>query len=104
MRKPISVTIHEDNLLWLRAQAAATAHDNVSAVLDRLVTEARTEGRSAAGAIRSVAGSIDLPADDPDLEQADAYVRGVMDSSLRRPMLVKEDAPSTGRGKAKRRG
>jgi hypothetical protein len=102
MRRPISVTIDEDNLLWLKAQAAATAKGSVSAILDRLVDEARADGRTGAAAIRSVAGTIDLPADDPDLEDAAAYVRTMFDQSLRRPFAVKETPP--GRGKAKRGG
>lgn len=103
MRRPISVTIDEDNLLWLKAQAAATARGSVSEILDRLVGEARAEGRTGAAAIRSVAGTIDLPADDPGLEEASSYVRMMFDQSLRRPMLVKQMAPRAGR-KTRRRG
>lgn len=104
MRRPISVTIDEDNLLWLKAQAAATAKGSVSEILDRLVGDARAEGRTGAAGIRSVAGTIDLPADDPDLEQASTHVRMMFDQSLGRPMLVKETPPARGGRKAKRRG
>jgi hypothetical protein len=104
MRRPISVTIDEDNLLWLKAQAAASAKGSVSEILDRLVGEARAEGRSAAAAIRSVAGTIDLPADDPEFEEASASVRMMFDQSLRRPLAVKETPPARGRRKPKRRG
>lgn len=104
MRTAISVTIDEDNLLWLKAQAAATAKGSVSEILDRLVGDARAEGRTGAAAIRSVAGTIDLPADDPDLEQASSYVRTMFDQSLRRPRLVKAKRPARGARKAKRRG
>ena len=89
----MSVTIREDNLLWLKGQAAATTGGNVSEVVDRLVQEARTGGRVADAAIRSVVGSIDLPADD-DLAKADAYVRSTFERSLSRPMLVKERPPA----------
>jgi hypothetical protein len=98
MRRAVSVTIEEDNLLWLKAQAAATAKGSVSEILDRLVGEARAEGRTGAAGIRSVAGTIDLPADDPDLVQADAYVRTMFERSLRRPLVVKETPPSRGPG------
>ena len=102
MRRAISVTIEEDNLLWLKAQAAASARGSLSAVLDRLVGEARAQGRPGA-AMKSVAGTIDLPAGDPDLEQASAYVRALFEKSLRRPMVVKEDPPRRrGRGRARR--
>jgi hypothetical protein len=103
-KKAISVTIDEDNLLWLKAQAAMTTKGSVSDVLDRLVRQARLEGRT--DAIRSVVGTVDLP--HGDLEQADAYVRALFDRSLARPMLVKErprTASRTVRTRAtKRRG
>ncbi len=90
MRKPVSVTLKADNLLWLRAQAAASSRGSLSEVLDQLVTDARESGRTDARAIRSVKGTIDLPDDDPALEQADAFLRAQFDRSLRRPVLVKE--------------
>lgn len=95
MRKPVSVTLKQDNLLWLKGQAAATARGSVSEVLDQLVTEARLAGRTDAASIRSVRNSIDLPDDDPDLLGADAYIRTVFDGSVTRPMLVREAAPQT---------
>jgi hypothetical protein len=108
MKKAVSVTLRAENLLWLRGQAAASSRGSLSEVLDRLVSEARTSGRVQAGAIRSVAGSIELPEDDPLLETADAYIRGVFAESLRRPLMVREDRPRFGvkraRGKKKRRG
>src|SRR5262245_36666643 len=36
MKRAISVTLRDDNLLWLKGQAAATTGGNVSEVLDRL--------------------------------------------------------------------
>ncbi len=101
MKRAISVTIGEDNLLWLKGQAGASASGSVSEVIDRLVRDARAGGRTDAAAVRSIVGSIDLPGDDEDLEGADAYVRGVFDRSLSRPMLVRERPPAR---KAKRRG
>jgi hypothetical protein len=90
MRKPVSVTLKTDNLLWLRAQAAASSRGSLSEVLDQLVTDARASGRTDARAIRSVKGTIDLPDDDPGLEQADAFLRAQVDKSLRRPVPVNE--------------
>jgi hypothetical protein len=90
MRKAVSVTLKADNVLWLRAQAAVTARGSLSEVLDKLVSDARHSGQSEPGAIRSVAGTIDLPDDDPELERADAFVRAQFQTSLSRPMLVKE--------------
>ena len=102
MRKAVSVTLTGDNILWLRAQATATARGSLSEVLDRIVTDAREGGRGPAAAMRSVVGTIDLPDDDPGLERADAFVRAQFEQSIKRPMLVKESTP---RGaKRQRRG
>ena len=103
MRRAISVTIDEDNLLWLKGQAAATSRGSVSAVLDRLVAEARAEGGTRMQTMKSVVGTIDLAADDADFEDASAYVRDLFERSLRRPMLVKEDRPKPKR-RTRRRG
>jgi hypothetical protein len=104
MRKAVSVTIDEDNLLWLRAQAAATSDGSVSGVLDRLVREARLEGRTEA--VRSVVGTVDLP--QGNLDHADAHVRSLFERSLSRPMLVTEGRPRAARASRprtkKRRG
>ena len=86
----MSITLSQDNLLWLRGQAARTAKGSVSEVLDRIVSEARAEGRTDPATVRSVVGTIDLPDDDPDLEAADAYIRSLFAASARRPMLARE--------------
>lgn len=104
MKKAVSVTIHHDNLLWLRGQADATAKGSLSELLDRLVTEARLSGRTDKNAIRSVRGTVDLPEDDPALEKADAYVRSLFEQSVRRPMVVKESRSAYGRKKPVKRG
>ena len=101
MKRAISVTIDEDNLLWLRGQAGASASGSVSEVVDRLIGEARAGGRTDAAAVRSVVGSIDLPRDDESLAGADGYVRAVFDRSLARPIAVRERPPVR---KTKRRG
>jgi hypothetical protein len=103
MRKPISITLQADNLLWLRGQVARTGKGSVSEVLDRIVSEARAAGRTDAAAMRSVVGSVDLPDDDPDLEGADAYIRSLFAASARKPMLVRE-RPSRRAPRNARRG
>lgn len=103
MRRPVSVTLGVDNLLWLRARAGTTARGSLSEVLDRLVSDARESGRVDAADIRSVRGTIDLPDDDQALEGADAYIRAQFERSVRRPVLVK-DPPARYSGKPKRRG
>lgn len=101
MKRAISVTIDEDNLLWLKGQAGASASGSVSEVVDRLIGEARAGGRTDAAAVRSVVGSIDLPRDDEDLAGAEAYVRTIFERSLARPMAVRDRPPVR---KTKRRG
>jgi hypothetical protein len=90
MRKAVSVTLDTDNLLWLRAQAAATSRGSLSDVLDRIVSQVRQGGRAEPGSVRSVVGSIDLSDDDPNLDKADGYIRDLFAASARRPMLVRE--------------
>ena len=101
MRKAVSITLETDNLLWLRAQAAATSRGSLSAVLDRIVEEARLAGRTEPAAVRSVAGTIDLPQDDPGLDHADAYVRSLFTASARQPIIVRE---RPARKRSRRRG
>lgn len=95
MKRAISVTIANDNLLWLRGQAARTAGGNVSEVVNRLIRDARA-ARAHPAAVRSVVGTIDLP-DDDSLEQAGQYVKALFDHSLNRPMPVRERAPKAPR-------
>jgi len=81
-RLPISVTLEADNLLWLKSRARTSRKRSVSDALDRLVTEARLGAAADPAAMRSVVGTVDLPADDPDLERADAHVRGLFAGAL----------------------
>lgn len=92
MRKAISITLSQDNLLWLKGQAAQSARKSVSEVLDQIVTDARGAGWADAASVRSVVGTIDVPDEDPGLETADAYVRALFSTSGRQPMLVRERA------------
>jgi len=102
-KRAISVTLHTENLTWLRARATAIGARSVSDLLDRLVADARTRGTS--GSSRSVVGTIDLDPADPLLLNADAKVRAAFETSVGRPLLVKERRPAyprrrTGRGRS----
>ncbi len=103
-KRAISITLETDNLVWLKARAGATGLRSVSELIDRLVTQARAAGP--AGSVRSVVGTIDVSADDPLLEHADAAVRTMFEMSSRRPMMVKEASPTYGtpRSSKKARG
>jgi hypothetical protein len=89
VKKAISVTLKSENLLWLKAQAAARTGGNVSEIVDRLIRDARTTSTMDRAAIRSVVGTINLP-DDESLAEAESSVRTMFDRSLSRPMLVRE--------------
>ena len=101
-KRAISVTLHTENLTWLRARAAAAGIRSVSELLDRLVAQARTHGTT--GPSRSVAGTIDLDPDDPLLRQADAKVRAAFEESIGRPLLVKESRSAFRKGRPTSRG
>jgi hypothetical protein len=103
-KQAISVTLEVDNVTWLKGRAGAKGLRSVSELLDRLVTAARQSGD--VGPSRSVVGTIDIDSSDPLLERADTAVRHVFESSLGRPLMVKETSPEYGqaRGRKKRRG
>ena len=92
MKSAISITLHRDNLVWLKGQAAARTRGNVSELVNTLIQDARTAGRTDPAAIRSVAGTIDLP-DDDALAEAGTYVQSLFERSLSRPMLARETPP-----------
>jgi hypothetical protein len=86
----ISVTLSDDNLLWLRARTQAVKARSLSETLDGLVTEARIAGRIPEALVRSVVGTVDVAEDDPNLERADAHIRDLFSSSTGRPVLARE--------------
>lgn len=105
MRKAISITLSEENLLWLRGQAARSARGSVSELLDGLVAEARQGGRTDPSAIRSIVGTVDIPDDDPELRGADGYIRTMFSASLREPIVVRERPSPARKGRpGKKRG
>lgn len=110
-KKGISVTLQDDNLLWLKSRTVAVKGRSLSETLDDLVTAARNGGNVPALAMRSVAGTVDIATDDPGLDMADEYLQDLVRSSLSRPVLVREEprpyraSVRGGRGtKGRRRG
>ena len=102
-KRAISVTLHQDNLTWLKARAGAVGARSVSDLLDQLVAAARRA--TPGGSVRSVIGTIDIDASDPLLNGADDVLRTLVDASLKRPTLVKESRVRYGtRVKKGRRG
>lgn len=91
-KRAVSITLEEANLLWLRGRGYGRG--SLSAALDALITEARQGRLGAATPVRTVVGSVDIAADDPRLEHADAAVRDLFAASLRLPFRVAEsEAP-----------
>ena len=87
-KRPITITLDNDNVTWLKGRTAAAGARSVSELVDQLVTAARQSGR--VGPSRSVVGTIDIDASDPLLERADEAVRYMFEESLGRPLMVKE--------------
>lgn len=83
-KKPVSLTLEEANLLWLKGRARAVAGGSVSEAVDQIVAQARAGHLGATGPVRSVVGTIDLP--DPDLTDADGALRSLVEASIGRPM------------------
>lgn len=98
-RKAVSLTLDEQNLLWLRARSTARGRRNLSETVDALVTQARAGRLGEPTPPRSVVGTIDIATDDPELEEADDALQRLFATSIARPFLVREDS---GRGPARR--
>lgn len=103
-KKPVSVTLDVENLLWLRGRTVGDGRRSLSDTLDRIVTEARLGSEAGAGSRRSVVGTIDVGAADPGLKTADEHVRSLFARSAARPMLVRERRPSRKPARKPRRG
>lgn len=88
-KRPISLTIEETNLLWLKGRARVVAGGSVSEAVDQLVAEARAGRLGRAEPSRSVVGTIDL-AQDPLLTEADATIRAVFAGALARSIVASE--------------
>jgi len=88
-KTPLSVTLDDANLLWLKGRAAGRKKRSLSDALDEILTTAR-QGGQGADPPRSVVGTVDIAADDPALDHADAAVQAIVEASIRRPVVVRE--------------
>jgi len=98
-KKPVSVTLEADNLTWLRGRTLSGKGRSLSETLDDVIRAARVGGGP--GDVRSVVGTIDIAASDPELKGADAELAAMFDGSLGRPALVREAKPAYGRARKK---
>ena len=101
-KKPVSLTLDENNLLWLKGRARVLAGGSLSAAVDQLIDEARAGRLGAADPPRSVVGTIDLP-DEGVLLKAGDELRKLFDVSLARPIFVHEERPRFAVAKPKRK-
>src|SRR5262245_55558920 len=99
-KRPVSLTLDETNLLWLRAPGYGRG--NLSKAIDDLISEARAGRLGGPPAARSVVGTIDIGADDPHFDRADDVVRDLFARSLQRPMQVRERSSSAAKPTAPR--
>jgi hypothetical protein len=100
-KKPVSLTLDESNLVWLRGLTARSAARSLSETVDRLITSARARG-VAAKATQSVVGTIGIPAADPALDHADATLRDLCARSLIRTMLAQDPRTPIASGRRRR--
>ena len=98
-KKPVSVTLEADNLTWLRGRTLGGKRRSLSETLDDVVRAARVGGGP--GDVRSVVGTVDVAASDPDLTGADAELAAMFEGSLGRPVLVRDAKPPYGRARKK---
>jgi hypothetical protein len=98
-KTPLSVTLDEANLLWLKGRVAGRKMRSLSEALDEILTAARRGGRGA-DTPRSIVGTVDLADDDQGLDRADAAVRAIFEESAARPFLVRKRSPATRATKA----
>jgi hypothetical protein len=100
-KKPVSLTLEEKNLVWLKGRARVLTGGSISEAVDRLIAEARLGRLGATQAPRSVVGTIDL-ADDPGLTGADTAIRDLFGASLARPFTL-HDPPGRSSGSSRSR-
>ena len=101
-KRAVSVTLAAENLLWLRGQVRVTGRRSVSELLDRLVSDVRTDGK-AGGVSRSIVGRLRIDPSDPDLSKADVAVGALFTRSLGRPARGSNPPRPRGRVVSRRR-
>jgi len=102
-KKAVSVTLHPDNLLWLRARVKAKGGRSLSEALDGIITEARSGTGASAAEGRSVVGNARIPRSEKALSEAGAQVAASFRSSIRRKERVSPGGSRNDRPAASRR-
>jgi len=102
MKKAVSLTLGDENLVWLQGRVLSS-HGTLSGVVDELISNARAGGLGTPVPARSVVGTIDLAADDVELATADAAIRDLFARSLSRPFVAREPRVEYGAGRTSRK-
>ncbi|HXW08738.1 MAG TPA: hypothetical protein VD833_26140 [Vicinamibacterales bacterium] len=97
-KKAVSLTLDQDNLIWLKGRARVIAGGSLSEAVDQLIDEARAGRLGASEPSRSVVGTIDLPDDGLLLKGAEEII-GLFQTSLSRPFVLHEERPVFGASK-----
>jgi len=97
-KKAVSVTLHPDNLLWLRTRVKAKGGRSLSEALDGIITEARAGAGASAAEVRSVAGNARIPRSEEGLSEAGAQVAALFSRSIRRQEKGRPAGPRRKRG------
>jgi hypothetical protein len=84
MKRAVSVTLHPDNLLWLKTRVKTIGGRSLSDALDQIITQARAGAGASAAEVRSVAGNARIPRSDAALAEAGAQVRALFRRSVQR--------------------
>jgi hypothetical protein len=95
-KKAVSVTLHPDNLLWLKIRVKATGVRSLSEALDGILTDARAGVGASAAEVRSVVGNARIPKSEEALSEEGARVAALFRKSVHR----KERAAASGRKRA----
>ena len=83
-KKAVSVTLHADNLLWLKTRVKVTGERSLSEALDQIVTQARAGTGAGGEEVRSVVGHARIPSSDKALSEAGAQVAALFRGSIQR--------------------
>jgi hypothetical protein len=92
-KRAVSLTLEEDNLQWVRSQAAGTRRRSLSDAVDQIITAARKSGDVLDASITSVVKTVEIHPDDPNLDAADMYVAELFAQSTSRSLVVRDKRP-----------
>lgn len=96
------MTLHQDNLLWLRTRVKVKGDRSLSEALDAIITEARAEA-GPAGEVRSVVGQARIPKSEKALSEAAEQIAALFRGPVGRGKGVRPRRGRSARPAAPRR-